>query len=179
MEGIVNKQAAAILTAAMVGKTSEIESYKTIVDIWREYDRQIKIESDVDYLAAILTTARVWDIKPDVVNIPEVANIYRLMRAELENQMEDAVADDQNVLCAQLAAAYVAITPEIETVSEIKAAFDSFMEDVTIADDYDKLAAYLVTGRMHDTRNKLEPHEVPAIMKSLKELLRVSVAAGK
>jgi hypothetical protein len=174
MEDKMQKQAAALLTAAMVGKTREIESLKTIVDLWREYDRLLEIRSDIDYLAAILTTARVLDIKPELINVPEVIKIHNMVREELKHHISTAVADDQRETCCHLAAAYIAITPEIETVGEIMGALNRFMEHVKIRDDYDKLAAVLVMGRMHDSKNKIEPEEVPPLMERLKELIRES-----
>ena len=171
MEDLMKKQSAALLTAAMVGQTSEIESIKTIVDLWKAHYHQLDVETDVDYMSSILTTARVWDIKPELVNVPEVIHIHRLVRAEFEKQVDFVVADDQKVLCCHLAAAYIAITPEIETVTQIVSTFRKFIESVEINDDYDKLAAYLVMGRMHDSKNKIEPYEVPALIRRMRELM--------
>ena len=178
MEHGMKKAAAAMLTTAMVGKTSQIESFKTIVDLWREYNEQMTVDTDLDYLAAVLTTARLWDIEPNLINVPEVVKIHRSMVEELAHQENTSIADDQRVLCCHLASAYVAITPKIETVSEIVDTYRLFMEHVTIRDDYDKLAAFLVMGRMHDSKHRIEPHEIQPLMDQLKGLLKDTIDDG-
>ena len=144
-----NDIASALLTTSYVSLTREIESVKKIVELWGVIRDEQMVQHKLDYLAAILATGRIRDLKSKV-NVPlEIKQIIQdLKKVMVDNfQLKLESIEQRDISCALISAAYVSITPPIETNSKIINLWNSTRNVANLKnEDIDFIIAILIGG---------------------------------
>ena len=116
-----NDLAAALLTTSYVYITQEIESVKKITELWGIIRNEDLVQHKLDYLAAILASGRIRDLKATVDVLKEIRQITKDLKKFIVDkyQLDLENIEQRDIACAYITAAYVSITPPIETSSQI------------------------------------------------------------
>jgi hypothetical protein len=144
-----NDLASALLTTSYVYITKEIESVKKITELWELIRNENVVQNKLDYLAAILATGRIRDLKGKVNVINEIRQITRDLKKVIEDkyQPDPDKIEDRDIGCAFITASYVSITPPIETSSQIIKLWEESRQNVRIDNsELDLIIAILVCG---------------------------------
>jgi hypothetical protein len=144
-----NDLASALLTTSYVYITKEIESVKKITELWDLIRNENAVQNKLDYLAAILATGRIRDLKGKVNVINEIRQITRDLKKVIidKYQPDPDKIEDRDIGCAFITASYVSITPPIETSSQIIGLWEESRKNVRIDNsELDLIVAILVCG---------------------------------
>lgn len=144
-----NDLAAALITTSYVYITQEIESVKKIAELWGIIRDEDLVQHKLDYLAAILGSGRIRDLKAKVDVIKEIRQITKDLKKVIVDkyQMDLENIEQRDLACAFITAAYVSITPPIETSSQIIGLWEETRNNVKLDNsDLDLINAILICG---------------------------------
>ena len=144
-----NDIASALLTTSYVFLTHEIETIKKITELWSIIRNTQIVQHKLDYLAAILATGKIRDLKSKV-NVPIeikqiILDLKRIATQRYKIKFENL--DQRDISCGLITAAYVSITPPIETNSQILDLWNNTRANAKLGNsDLDFLVAILICG---------------------------------
>lgn len=144
-----NDFASALLTTSYVFLTHEIETVIKSVELWDVIRDENIVQHKLDYIAAILATGRIRDLKSKVnvpIEIKQIAqNLKNVMTDKYQLKLE--TLEQRDIACAFITATYVSRTPPIETNSQIIDLWNDARLKLNLSnDEIDTIIAILICG---------------------------------
>jgi len=150
---------AALLTMASITSSYKVESTKAISNLWNDIRSNILINTDIDYLAVILSLGRIEDLKAELINLEDIQDIITGFRERLDTLgVTDGTLTDQ--AAAYLTTSCISHSNEVETTTSVLTLWDEIRKNVIIKDPLDLASAILATGRIMDLRADIQSSEV-------------------
>ncbi len=162
--------AAASIVAAIVSRSLEVESFRSLVKRYRTYLDELDIESQLDYLASVLITGHLGELKMDMFKPSFItSNIEALKHHLVHSIARPIIGDDEkgavlladvyqvsnaDLAAAHLAAAYIEQTNDIETRAQIATFWDEIRYAFTVRSDLAYITLLLLTGHIRGMKNK-------------------------
>jgi hypothetical protein len=184
------EHASAYLASAWLSRSEKVETSRFLVDLYRNLCENITIETEIDYLSALLVTGRILDTKTKRRNlIEEITNFIPLLKTSVievltapvigsndksgaEKLIEAYKVNDNDLAAALLTTSYVYITQEIESVKKIAELWGIIRDEDLVQHKLDYLAAILASGRIRDLKAKVDViKEIRQITKDLKKVI--------
>lgn len=168
-----NDDLSAFLTAAFISQTYRVESTWSIVDVWNNIRKNIKINNNLDCVSQLLAMGRLMDLKSELddTKFNNMLNeLTTTIMKDLKNRGHGPDIKDSNFITAMISAAYVSRTDEIETINEIINKWEELAKGIVIEDDIDKLSGILTMGRIMETKYKIDSiNQIADIFNMFKE----------
>jgi Tfp pilus assembly protein PilX len=140
----------AYLTSACVSHSKKIISAKDIVNLWDDIRNNIKISNDADIISIVLTAGRVVDIKCQSEGYLAIGDSFQNVQTEVNNKTGDIGISRREVASAYVAAACIEITPKVEKIRDMIAAWLQINEQMPVKNESEYIAALLTAGRIKD-----------------------------
>jgi len=168
-----SEEAAAFLTAAYIESSDEVETVNAIVGLFKMVKTQVNVDSDMDYLAALLCTGRILDVRSEM----ETLGSLNEMLEDFKNQVKQKDGNSVNkndLAAALLTSSCIAKSPMTETIRSTVDFWYEVRERISAKDEKDYVAAMLATGRISTQRIS---NQKPADVEDL--FLRIRTAVEK
>lgn len=163
---------AAVLTSAGISHSTEVESIKTIVEFWKEVSTIVTIETEQDYITAVLTFGRILDIEDEFFEPKKILPIFKGLQEKVNGAWEVGEEGVQpiDIAAAFLTAAVISQTEAVETTGSIVQLWKSLCKFLKITDMYDFIAGLLAMGRIMEEKTQIQTaNEINMIVHGLRK----------
>ena len=141
---------AAFLSAACVSHSKKIVSAKDIVGLWEDIRKNIKISSDSEVIAAILTAGRIVDTRCRQEGFIVISDTFNNVTDEVEKRASEIDFGLKAISSAMMASAAIEITPKVEKIRDMVDAWISLSGQFKITNHEEYIGAILTAGRIKD-----------------------------
>ncbi len=153
-----NNDISAFLTVALISHTQKVESSHAIVDLWDEIRKNIPLNSNIEYIAALLATGRIMDLKKEITDQKFVDTLNEFVESilrDLEKRQNIGEISDLQFVSALITSAYISRTNEIEPVNAIVDRWKEINEKIKIQNGMDVVSGILTTGRLMEDKYRI------------------------
>lgn len=148
------------ITAVSISRSEKVENIREIVDLWMQIKEGIEINDDLDFIAAILTTGRIMELKIKAGGLDFINTIFMNLKKELSSQLAGSKITQEEISAAFLTSAYIEISKKVEKIRDIVEAWEHIRSGLKIKDQWDYIASILSTGKIKDMdAMHIEGHE--------------------
>lgn len=140
----------ALVASAIISRSEEVEKTKEIVNLWIQIKDGIAIEDDLDYIAAILTTGRLMEVKLGVEGYKSIKENFESIRNALEKEAPGREITQREITAAIITSANVESSKKVEKIGDIVDSWLSICDLITVEDQMDYISYILSTGRIRD-----------------------------
>jgi len=152
----LNDIASAMLAAAVTDLSEKVESSKEIIELWDNIREMKIVENNHEYLAALLVTSRINDLKKELQDTNGLTIIIENFRSLLTNIEPNLKISKIDIAAAYLTIAIITQTPQIESHGEIIRLWSRFKEELELNNkDRDIIASILTAGLIRNMTMKL------------------------
>jgi len=139
-----------------------------VLSMYKNIKSQLDQESHLDYIAAVLASGMLLDLKGEEEKPVNLATLVRRLKARV-SKLSDGEVTRNDISVAKLVASYIALSPKLEEPEEVVRMWDLLRKEIKLEDDLDFIVALLISSRIHglDTPDKLT--EVENVLKMLME----------
>ncbi len=143
----------ALLASAAVAKSTQVESTKVMIDLYRDLmagSKGIGPDDKIRTVAAVLTWGRILEHKGRTTEVSDILDIYRYICTELTNVAEGTNIGYNEMAAAFITAAYVEISPKVERIKDIVNSWDMMRWEVDVGNKVRYVSAILAGGKIRD-----------------------------
>jgi hypothetical protein len=140
----------AMITAACISRTEEIETVNEIINQWEEISDKIEIKDDLDKISGVLTIGRINEYKYNINNIEQIISVHSRIKDYIKDLLGSKKIDSKDMAAAFLASAYLEITPKVERIQDMVKFWKEMRDKIDIKDSIDYVTTLLTSGRIRD-----------------------------
>jgi hypothetical protein len=144
----------------------ELDDVTKVLSMYKDIKAELKQESKLDYIAAILAAGMLLDLKGGDEEPINLATMIRVIKAKVSS-LSDGIITPNDISMAKLVSSYVALSPKLEEPEEIIDIWDKLRKEVELSDDLDFIMALLISSRTHGLQTPEGMDEVEAVLKKL------------
>jgi hypothetical protein len=149
-----------------MAEESELDDVTKVLSMYKNIKNELKTESKLDYIAAILAAGMLLDLKGGDEEPLNLATMIRVIKAKV-SELSDGIITPNDISMAKLVSSYVALSPKLEKPEEIIDIWDKLRKEVELSDDLDFVMALLISSRTHGVTTPDGMEEVEDILKKL------------
>ncbi|WP_455392409.1 hypothetical protein [[Eubacterium] cellulosolvens] len=185
---VLTDQAAAFLSSCIIAKSEKIESTRFAVELWDDLRKRLKIETRLDYLAAILSQGRLMDLKVKTNDyLGTITETYNMIRDDLvikltypilgedggvEILAESYIVRLNDIGAAMIASAVTDLSQKVETSKEIIEIWDKIRQMDIVDNNNEFINALFVASRINDLKKEIKDvHDLSEIMDNFKAIM--------
>lgn len=150
----------AILTAACVYSTYEVESTRDIVQIWNNIKSKLKLKNNLEFVSAILATGRIMHGTTETKDPDSVQEVIETFNNEVSRRLEPSDITQREFCAGQLSAACVSRSKKLVSAKDIVNLWDDVRKNLKISSDSDIISTVLTAGRIVDTSCQTEGYVI-------------------
>jgi len=140
----------AFLTSACISHSHEVETTKSIVELWELFSRGVNVSDARGLAASILATGRIMDIRVDIKSPVMINDIVSSITDEIEKSGVSQF-EDREVFASFLSSAYIEISPKVEKYRDMVNGWTQVLEEYHPENEKDNVAAIMYSGRIKDS----------------------------
>lgn len=140
----------ALIAAARIARSEEVESIRQIVDLWVRIKNGIAIKNDLDLIAAVLTIGRIMELKIKVESFPTINDIFTGIRKELEERAGSMSVTQKELAAAFITAAYIEVSPKVEKIRDMVDFWLKISSQISCENQWDYITMILSSGKIKD-----------------------------
>jgi len=160
---------AALLTAACISSSYQVESSKAVSKMWSDIRSNVIIKSDSDFITAVLTTGRIIDLQAEQIEPEEINTILSSFSERIED-LGISPGTNSDLGAAFITTAIISHSAEVETITSIVNTWMELREKLDIADYIDLASAILTTAHILDLRMDIRSaSEIDEMLTNLKK----------
>jgi hypothetical protein len=169
----------AFITSSYISHTYKVESTHSIVNLWDNFRKKIKLNNNLDYVSALLALGRMLDVKKEIGEeryIQELDEVRASIIEELTKRDHTSNLTPLSFVSALITSACISRTEEIETVNEIVNQWENVNKSFKIQNDIDILAGILTIGRINEYKYSMRNIEqIVEVHEKLKEHIQLEI----
>jgi hypothetical protein len=142
----------AFLTTTLISHTYEVESTQSIVTLWDDLRKNVKLKDELDYVSAMLSTGRIMDLGIEIRDLNAYNTIITDIKTYLISRKIDSTEIQKELMAALIASADISKSEEVESIRNIVEVWIQIKDGIVIKDDLDLIAAILTTGRIMELK---------------------------
>jgi hypothetical protein len=143
-----NDEISAFLTSTFISHTYEVESTQSIVTLWDNIRKTVKIKDNLDYVSAMLASGRVMDYRFEISDLNVLNRIITDINTNIVSRKIESSDIQKELVYALITSASISRSEKVENIRDIVDIWVEIKEGMEIKDDMDLIAAVLTTGRV-------------------------------
>ncbi len=142
----------AFLTTTFVSHSYEVESTQTIVSLWNDLRKNIKLKDELDYISSVLATGRIMDYKMEIKDLNILNTVINDVHTNIATRKIESEDLQRELVSALLTSASISRSEQVENIRDIVELWVQIKEGIVIKDDLDLITAILTTGRIMELK---------------------------
>jgi hypothetical protein len=147
-----NDDISAFLTSTFISHTYEVESTQSIVGLWDNIRRTVKVNENLDYISAMLASGRVMDYRFEIDDLNILNRIISDINTNIKSRKIESADLQKELVFALITSASISRSEKVENIRDIVDLWVEVKEGVEIRDDIDLIASVLTTGRVMELK---------------------------
>ncbi|UCE36610.1 MAG: hypothetical protein JSW00_13985 [Thermoplasmata archaeon] len=142
----------AFLTTTFISHSYEVESTQSIVKLWDNIRKTVKLKDELDYISAGLAVGRIMDYRFEIEDIDIINSVINDIHTNIKIRKIESEDLQRELIFALLTSASISRSEKVETLRDIVDLWMEVKEGIEIKDEQDLIAAILTTGRIMELK---------------------------